>query len=77
MGNGPKDYYSIDAIGVRIRMCVGFLIVYPEGADTCFTIFPDNRRIELSFSQNVWINVAFIVVLVALFSRWVMYLYAS
>jgi hypothetical protein len=41
-------------------------------------VFPDERhRIELSFTQNFWMNITFMVVLVALFSRWVMYLYAS
>ena len=41
-------------------------------------IFLDERyRIELSFTQNFWINITFTVVLVALFSRWVMYLYVG
>ncbi len=55
--------------------CMGIPIAPARVADN---IFLDERyRIELSFTQNFWINITFTVVLVALFSRWVMYLYVG
>lgn len=71
MGNSQKDYHDVDTIS----MCVGFLIIC---GTELIHVFPDERhRIELSFPRNFWISISFVVVLVALFLRWVVIYYAS
>jgi hypothetical protein len=73
MGNSPKDYHGVEAIG----MCVGFLIAYGTCKGRLTHVVPDERhQIELGFTQNFCISIAFMGVLVALFSGSVMYLYA-